>query len=115
MAQIIWTEPALIDLDKIAEYIALDKPGAAKNLVKNVFARVKRLKQFPKAGKCPPELQNTDCREIIAGPCRIFYRLSNDEIFILYIMRGERELKLFILEERAKSNFNAISKLNSDS
>ena len=27
MAQIIWTEPALLDLNEIAEYIALDKPG----------------------------------------------------------------------------------------
>jgi len=33
MAQIIWTEPALSDLDEIAEYIALDKPNAANRLV----------------------------------------------------------------------------------
>ena len=26
MAQIIWTEPALSDLNEIAEYIAIDKP-----------------------------------------------------------------------------------------
>ena len=104
MAQIVWTEPALIDLDEIAEYIALDKPGAAQKFVKYVFTNVKHLKQFPKSGKRPPELQNTDCREIIVGPCRIFYRFSNDKIFILYVMRGERELKLFILEDREKSN-----------
>ena len=30
MAQIKWTEPALDDLNEIAEYIALDKPSAAK-------------------------------------------------------------------------------------
>jgi toxin ParE1/3/4 len=104
MAQIVWTEPALIDLDEIAEYIALDKPSAAKKFVKYVFTNVKRLKQFPKSGKCPPELQNTDYREIIVGPCRIFYRFSNDKIYILYLMRGERELKLYILADREKSN-----------
>lgn len=27
MAQIIWNEPALLDLNEIAEYIALDKPS----------------------------------------------------------------------------------------
>jgi len=37
MAQIIWTEPALSDLDAIAEYIALDKPSAAMKLVQKVF------------------------------------------------------------------------------
>jgi len=33
MAQIIWSEPALLDLNDIAEYIALDKPDAASHLV----------------------------------------------------------------------------------
>jgi hypothetical protein len=30
MAQIIWTEPALSDLDAIADYIALDKPEGVR-------------------------------------------------------------------------------------
>ncbi|TXL11436.1 plasmid stabilization protein, partial [Methylococcaceae bacterium CS2] len=38
MAQVIWTEPALSDLDAIAEYIALDEPSAAISLVKKVFS-----------------------------------------------------------------------------
>lgn len=42
MAQIKWTEPALGDLDEIAEYIALDKPSAAKKLVQDVFKAVTR-------------------------------------------------------------------------
>ncbi len=37
MAQIIWTEPALLDLNEIAEYIAIDKPSAAIRLVQKVF------------------------------------------------------------------------------
>jgi len=40
MAQIIWAEPALNDLNEIAEYIALDKPRVAKKLIKKVFAKV---------------------------------------------------------------------------
>lgn len=39
MAEIIWTEPALDELEVIAGYIALDKPGAANRLVKRVFCR----------------------------------------------------------------------------
>ena len=104
MAQIIWTEPALIDLDEIAEYIALDKPSAAKKLVADVFMSVKRLKQFPKSGKCPPELQSSDYFEVIVGPCRIFYRIDNDKVYILYVMRGERQLRLYILENRTTTS-----------
>lgn len=102
MAQIKWTEPALNDLDEIAEYIALDKPGAAKNLVKEVFKSVKILKQFPESGRCPPELPQTGYRELIVGPCRIFYRIEKKRVYILYVMRSERELRKFLLGDRAK-------------
>ena len=100
MAQIIWTEPALNDLNEIAEYIALDKPSAAKKLVQSIFQTVQRLKDFPESGKKPEELPNTEYREVIAGPCRIFYRVKGDIVYILYVMRGERELRRFILSDR---------------
>ena len=104
MAQIKWTEPALNDLNDIAEYIALDKPGAARNLVKDVFKSVKRLKRFPKSGRQPPELQDTNYREIIVGPCRVFYRVEKNKVYILYVMRGERELRKFLLDQRKKES-----------
>lgn len=100
MAQVKWTEPALVDLDEIAEYIALDKQNAAKNLVREVLKSVKNLKQFPQAGRCPPELPESNYRELIVGPCRVFYRVDKKKVFILYIMRSERELRKFLLEDR---------------
>jgi len=100
MAQVIWTEPALDDLTEIAEYIALDKPSAAKLLVHKVFSKVRRLENFPKSGRKPPELSKTRYREIIIPPCRIFYRIEEEQVFILYVMRSERKLRKFILEAR---------------
>ncbi|TQV87144.1 type II toxin-antitoxin system RelE/ParE family toxin [Aliikangiella coralliicola] len=102
MAQINWTEPALNDLNEIAEYIALDKPSAAKNLVKEIINSVKRLREFPESGRRPPELYDTRYRELIIGPCRIFYRVEEKLVFVLYVMRSERELRKFILEDRAR-------------
>ncbi len=104
MAQIKWTEPALEDLNKIAEYIALDKPGAAKKLVAKVFDSVRRLKEFPLSGKVPEELEDSRYREIVVGPCRVFYRLESDLVFILYVMRGERALRTYFLQDRANEN-----------
>lgn len=104
MAQIKWTEPALEDLNEIAEYIALDKPSAAKKLVNNVFDSVRCLKEFPLSGKVPEEIEDSRYREIVVGPCRIFYRLEGDLVFILYVMRGERALRNFILQDRANEN-----------
>jgi toxin ParE1/3/4 len=103
MAKIVWTESALDDLDEIAEYIALDKIGAAKKLVKRVFSRVDLLRDSPNSGRTPPELDGERYREVIVGPCRIFYRALDKEIVILYIMRSERILRRYILEERGKN------------
>ena len=101
MAQVIWAEPALTDLDEIAEYIALDKESAAKKLVRQVFAAVERLEQFPESGRKPPELDaSTSYREIIIGPCRVFYRIEDTKVYIIYIMRSERLLRKYIIDDR---------------
>jgi len=101
MVQIVWTEPALRDLDDIAEYIALDKDSAARKLVKRVFLRVENLQKFPESGRKPPELpKSSRYFEVIVGPCRIFYRFDDSKIFVLYVMRSERLFRKFILEDR---------------
>lgn len=100
MAEVIWTEPALLDLVEIAEYIALDKYSAAKKLVQNVFSSIERLEQFPNSGRLPPELENSRYREVIVGPCRIFYRIEKETVYILYLMRGEKQLRKYLLDER---------------
>ena len=100
MAQLIWTEPALSDLHEIAEYIALENPAAARELTQLVFSAVERLEQHPASGKIPAELEGSRYREVVSGPCRIFYRRSREQILILYVMRGERELRNFLLKDR---------------
>ena len=103
MAQVIWTEPALSDLDAIAEYIALDKPSAAVNLVQKVFSSTDRLEQFPESGRKPPEFKKSRYLEIIVNPCRIFYRIEGDKVYILYVMRNERKLRKYLLNARKNS------------
>ncbi len=104
MAKIIWTEPALSDLKGVAEYIALDKVDAAKRFVNNVFSIVDRLEKFPNSGRKPPELKRSRYKEVIANPCRIFYRFdkNNDIVYVLFVMRSERQLLKYMLEERGK-------------
>lgn len=100
MAKLIWTEPALSDLNEIAEYIALENPAAASLLVQQVFSVVERLEQHPTSGKNPAELDGRRYREVISGPCRIFYRHPQEQVLVLYIMRSERQLRNFLLEDR---------------
>ena len=102
MARLIWTEPALKDLETIAEYIALDKPDAAKRYVQRVFEIVARLEHFPNSGSIPPEILDLPYRQVVVPPCRIFYRSEKGHVFILYVMRSDQFFREEILAERKK-------------
>lgn len=97
MAEIIWTEPALQELDALAEYISLDNSDAARKLVQNVFKKTERLENFPESGRVPPELPHSIYREIVAPPCRIFYRIEENRVLILHVMREEQQLRTYLL------------------
>lgn len=103
MAEIVWTNPALDQLEEIADYIALDKPEAAAGLVKKIFSTVDRLGQFPDSGHVPPEIPNSIYREVFVGPCRIFYRQENGTVLIVHVMREEMQLRKFILDAEMSS------------
>ena len=102
MAEVIWTEPALSDLDAIADYISLDDPEAARELVERVFKHVGLLADHPRMGSKPLELRGWRYRQIVEPPCRIFYRQDQDRVYILYVMRGERVLRPATLAARSK-------------
>lgn len=93
MAEIIWSEPALSDLEAIAEYIALENPVAAAELIKRIMAHVGQLADHPESGSRPPELKRSRYRQIVEPPCRIFYRHDGRRVFILHVMRSERLLR----------------------
>ena len=104
MAEIVWTEPALNDLDAIADYIAIEDRVAAQHFVQRVFRHVGRLADHPRLGPRPPELAGSRYRQIVEPPCRIFYREDGERVFILHVMRGERLLRPDILAARAVSS-----------
>jgi toxin ParE1/3/4 len=98
MAEIIWTSPALDNLNDIAEYIALSNIDAAKKLIQKVFDKISRLEDHPESGKRPFELSNLNYREVNVNPCRIFYKVDSDKVYILHVMRQERDLRRFLLQ-----------------
>lgn len=100
MARIIWTDPALHDLDKIADYISLDKPAAASRFVQRVFARIDQLADHPMSGSVPAELKGTQYRQLIIPPVRIFYRAQREVVYIICVMRSERLFRNDDLMER---------------
>ena len=102
MAEVIWTDPAQADLDAIADYIALENPAAAAELVKRVFDHVEQLADHPESGSRPQELGKSRYRQLVELPCRIFYRYAGHKVFILHVMRAERLLRIGRLAKRSK-------------
>jgi len=100
MARLIWTEPALQDLEQLADYIALDDDSAAKRLVKKVFEQAELLESFPEMCPQPHDLPDTAYRHLVIGPLQIFYRVDTDLVYIVYVMRLEKHLRLSDLAER---------------
>ena len=86
MVDIIWTEPALADLDAIADYIAIENPAAAAEFVQ----RVDQLQAHPRSGSKVPELPGSRYRQLVEPPCRMFHRTDRQAVYILHIMRSER-------------------------
>jgi plasmid stabilization system protein ParE len=92
MVEIVWTEPALSDLDAIADFIALENPVAAQKLVRKIFRHVEQLVDHPDSGSKPAELKGWNYRQIVEPPCRVFYRHDDIRVFILHVMRSEQRL-----------------------
>lgn len=90
MKRVLWTLPALADLDSIQDYIAERNPAAAHRLVNEILDRTKRLLSgTPEVGRSgrvegTRELVLPDIGYIVA------YRLR-DAAEILAVMHGARE------------------------
>ncbi len=92
MVEIIWTKRARLELDEIVAHIALDKPIAAKDFEETLVKAVRMLQQFPRAGNKIREFDEERFRELVVGPCRVFY-LLDEKIIVVGVIRGEQLLR----------------------
>lgn len=53
MVEIVWTKPAIADLEAVADFIALEDLCAASALVQRIFVHVRQLQVHPESGSRP--------------------------------------------------------------
>ncbi len=99
MAEIIWAEPALQNLNDIAEYIAINNIFAAQKFVKKIYSTVSMLELFPESGRIPEEIPEFGYREVLVNPCRVLYKIENNLVYVLHVVRQEREVRNYIISE----------------
>jgi toxin ParE1/3/4 len=95
VVQVVWTEPALADLQEIHDSIAEDSPRNAEAVVLRLQAAVLRLADFPMSGRAVPEFAPSKYREVISDPYRIIYRYVPDQDMVLInaIYHGRQQLR----------------------
>mgnify|MGYP002655374524 CR=1 FL=1 len=99
MAKLTWTEPALRQLEEIIEFIALDKPEAARRVALSIFDTTDNIESFRLLGRKIPEFPVEGYRQIWIRPCWLYYRIIADEIFILHVRRAESPFRIEFIED----------------
>ncbi len=99
MATLIWTEPALRQLEEIVDIIALDKPEAAARVAQSIFDTTDNLKSFQLLGRKIPEFPVAGYRQIWIRPCWLYYKIINDDVFILHIRRAESPFRIELMDK----------------
>ena len=92
MARVVWSDSARENLRSIAEHIALDSLHYAKVFVQRIIGAVERLRDFPKIGRTVPEYDDETLREIVFHNYRIIYRLTEEQVIVLAVVHGSRDL-----------------------
>ena len=91
MTRIVWTEPAVSDLDSIHAYISRDTDVYAAAVISEIFDCVDRLAHFPQSGRVVPEMDDACTREVIVGNYRVIYDTTGEAVRILSVIHGARQ------------------------
>ena len=91
---VVWTVPALSQLDAIYEYIAQTSPEYALRMIDRLTRRSVQIAEFPFSGRMVPEYESDDVREILEWPYRIIYLIKAEEsrVEVLAVVHGARQL-----------------------
>lgn len=87
-----WTEPAVLDLEGIRDYITKDAKYYATRFIGKIMEAVENLGKFPMIGRPAPEAEQKNIRELLFHNYRIIYHVEKARILILTIIHGSRDL-----------------------
>ncbi len=93
MTRVVWTEPAVADLDSIHTYIAHDAEIYADAQIQAIFEAADRLERFPRSGRMVPEIGQETTRELIVGSFRVIYHLGDDALRRLTVLHAARQFE----------------------
>lgn len=92
MGRIIWTEPALADVQEIVEFIARDSRRYAEQVAAEIVETSQRLLEHPRIGWRVPEFDDDSIRELLCNSFRVIYSIRGQDCILLAIVHASRDL-----------------------
>ena len=97
---VLLTNDAARDLDEIYNYVALyDAPQKADYVLEQIEKAFSRLSESPERGAYPKELLSMgirEYREVFFKPYRIIYQVMDNNVYVLLIVDGRRDMQLLL-------------------
>jgi toxin ParE1/3/4 len=87
-----WTETAEAHLDAIYAYIAQDSKTYALRTVDRITRRSQQIGEFTLSGRKVPEYELDQIREVFSGPYRIIYHIMAEQIDVIAVIHGARNV-----------------------
>jgi len=99
---ISFTPNSLMDITEIFEYVYLnDSLEKAHKLISKIEGSILSLGEFPFRGHSISELENLskkNYREIHYKPYRIIYKIEDENVYIMAVLDGRRNIRELLLE-----------------
>lgn len=93
MATVIYSPAADDDIFGIVDYIARDKPEAARNWIRKIHDTCTTIATQPEAGEVRPGFGVPGCRSFSVGNYVIFFRKIEGGIEVSRVIHGNRDMR----------------------
>jgi addiction module RelE/StbE family toxin len=90
---IIWSDPAVDDLEAAVDFIAKDSDAYARSLAQFAVDAAESLRTFPNRGHRLPDPKLARFRELIIGSYRLVYLVERKRVLIVAVLHGHRALR----------------------
>jgi plasmid stabilization system protein ParE len=91
--KVLWTDSAVAQLQAIHDYLAQTSPDYALRIVDRLTRRSIQIAVFPNSGRMVPEFERNEIREVIEGRYRIIYLVEPEQVQVLAVIHGVRDLR----------------------
>jgi toxin ParE1/3/4 len=89
--KIVISDKARSDLLEFYAYLAARNPSAARAAVTAINSKFSNIAQFPFIGRERSSL-GTGLRSLVSGTQVIFYRVDGDQVVIVRVLDGRRDI-----------------------